>query len=150
MIIFARFRTYCHATEDEARVRQALMFISGIQDKAIEVTVNKGYHGNEIRVLEAELKKGPALTKFLESLAEAKVFEKVKDEISVRIDDEGMFYLRFDKQEAFNGKIVLDSGSDTIQASIRVQAYPSKPEKVLEEFKAQIEKLEKKVKKRAE
>jgi hypothetical protein len=149
MIIYARFRTYCHATEDEARVRQALMFISGAQDKAIEVTVNKGYHRNEIRVLEAELKKGPALTRFLEALAGAGIFEKVRDQISMRIDEEGIFYLRFDKQEAFQGRFVLDSGSDTIQAGIKVQSYPAKPEKMLKELTTQIEKLESKAKKAA-
>lgn len=149
MIIYAHFRTYCHATEDEARVKQAVTNISGVPGKAIEVTVNKGYHGNEIRVLEAELKKGPALTEFLSSLAEAGIFEKIRDEIPMRLDEEGMFYLRFDKQEAFQGRFVLDSASDTIQASIKVQAYPAKREKMLEELTAQIEKLGLKAKRAA-
>ena len=150
MIIFARFRTYCHATEEEGRVREALSFISGVPSKNITVTVNKGYHGNEIRVLETEVKKGPALNKFLMALSEAGIFEKVKDEIPSRIDNEGMFYLRFDKQEAFKGIFLLNSKEDTIQVSIRVQAYPANPETILAALTAHIEKLTKKPKKKAE
>jgi len=150
MIIFARFRTYCHATEEEGRVREALSFISGVPSKFITVTVNKGYHGNEIRVLETEVKKGPALNKFLLALSEAGIFEKVKSEIPSRIDDEGMFYLRFDKQEAFKGNFVLDSKENTIQVSIRVQAYPANPETILAALTSHIEKLTKMPKKKAE
>lgn len=150
MIIFARFRTYCHVTEEEGRVREALSFISGVPSKFITVTVNKGYHGNEIRVLETEVQKGPALNKFLMALTDAGIFEKVKDEIKSRIDDEGMFFLRFDKQEAFKGLYVLDSKEDTIQVSIRVQAYPANPETILAALRAHIDKLTKKPKKKSD
>ena len=144
MITSAHFRTYCHATEDEDKVREAFKNISRVPNRDVELTINKGYHGNEIRILESHIKKkGAALNSFLAALAEHGIFDKLKDQIEQRLDDEGMFYLRFDKQEAYKHKFVLDSGEDTIQVRVKVQAYPAKPEKILEELRAHIEKLEK-------
>jgi len=142
MITRAVFRTYCHATEEEARVRKAVRFVSCVQDKDIEVTLNKGYHGNEIRILEVDLKKGQGLNRFLSFFAENGVFGRIRDELRVRMDDEGMVFVRFDKQAAFLGNLVLDSGQDTIQVRFKVQAFPSKPDNLMAELEAQIEKLE--------
>jgi len=142
MFVSAKFRTYCHATEDEDRVRQALRFVSGVKDDDIKVSMNKGYHGNEIRVLEATLRKGPKLTTFLEKMVEADIFEKLKHEISVRLDDECVLYLRFDKQKAYMGNLLLQHGEDTIQVKAKVQAFPAKPEKAMEAIKVQVEKIQ--------
>jgi RNA binding exosome subunit len=141
MFVTAKFRTYCHATEEEKRVRKALRFVSGVRDKDIKLTINRGYHGNEIRILEASLKKGPRLTNFLERMVEAGIFDKVAHEMDARLDDECVFYLRFKKQEAFGGELVLESGEDTIQVRAKVQAFPAKPEKAVEAIKAQVEKI---------
>jgi RNA binding exosome subunit len=142
MFVSAKFRTYCHATEDEDKVVQALRYVSGIKDDDIKFTINKGYHGNEIRVLEATLRKGPKLTTFLEKLVEARIFEQVKHELPLRLDDECVFYLRFDKQKAYQGNLMLQHGEDTIQVRAKVQSFPAKPEKAVEAIKAEIEKIE--------
>lgn len=141
MFVSVRFRAHCHATEDEERVRQAVKFLASVPDKDIKVTINHGYHGNEIRVLECQLAKGPRLTNFLERLVEDGLFDRMEGEVEQRLDDECFFYMRFDKQEAYQGRLVLDTGKDTVHVKAKVQAYPAKPAKAAKEVRAHIEKI---------
>lgn len=145
MFVSARFRTYSHATEDEDRVKQALRLLTGASDKEIKVTINRGYHGNEIRVLETRFRKGPKLTNFLERLVENGIYERLEDELETRLDDECVLYLRFDKQEAYQGRWVLHQGEDTIQVKAKVQSFPAKPKKAVEEVRKQMEKISKRL-----
>lgn len=141
MFVTARFRTYCHATEEEDRVRQALRYISGVPDKEVREDRNKGYHGNEIKVLTATLKKGPKLTTFLERLTAGGIFDSIGTEMGSRLDEDCVLYLRFDKQSAYLGEMRLDEGQDTIQVRLKVQTYPAKPDKAVEAIRAQVDKI---------
>lgn len=42
----------------------------------------------------------------------------------MRLDDSGILYLRFDKQEAFLGRLKLSESEDVIRVRIRFSAYP--------------------------
>lgn len=57
---------YFHATENERNVEKALRFVSGT-DK-IEKRKTKGYHGNPIIVMEAEIKKSRDIKAFFSGL----------------------------------------------------------------------------------
>ena len=61
------------------------------------------------------------------------------DQLRLRTDEKGKFYLRFDKQIAFEKeKMILTSEEDTIQIVFSLEAYPAKYENYLDVAKELI------------
>jgi RNA binding exosome subunit len=80
----------------------------------------KGHYGNPIRVIETKIKKKEILSKILEKLSE-KLNEIDKDLLGREIDryiHKGSFFLRLDKQAAFQNEIRIQS-ADPIHLRIR-------------------------------
>jgi RNA binding exosome subunit len=48
----------------------------------------------------------------------------LRNEMPDRLDDEQLFHMRFDKQAAFLGKLVLVSSSDAITVKVKIATYP--------------------------
>ena len=68
-ILNVHFRVFSHATEDEAKVIQALKFASGSDEIKREVT--EGYHGNPIIILEVFIKEKRRSKDFFSRLDDA-------------------------------------------------------------------------------
>jgi RNA-binding protein len=124
-ILNMHFRTFSHATEDEAKVTQALKFASGADEVTREVT--EGYHGNPIAVLEVFIKEKRRSRDFFARLDEGTVQELI-DTLERRMDDDCNLYLRLDKQEAFLGNLKMTNSDDAIAVRAKVESYPKKLE----------------------
>lgn len=122
------FRTFAHATEDDERVEQALRFASGADD--VERSRSEGYHGNPITVMEAKITRSREIRDFFASLDTNDV-RKLLDTLELRVDEESMFFLRLDKQEAYQGRIVLGRGDDVISVRGKVKSYPQSRENAI-------------------
>jgi hypothetical protein len=128
------FRAFCQATEDEARVAEALRFASGEDAKDINRERCIGYHGNpivimDIAVLKARMVKGVFLRLSEEDRAE------LQGTLEGRIDEDCAFYFRLDKQEAYLGRMVLgEKGEehDVIAVHGKVKTYPKSREGAIE------------------
>ncbi|MFH0815341.1 MAG: RNA-binding domain-containing protein [Methanobacteriota archaeon] len=118
-----RFRTFCHATEDESKVRKALHFVTG--GAPIEVSATKGHHGNRIAILESQLTKKKEMRLFWSSLAEAGLTAEILANLDGRIGDDLALGLRLDKQEAYADRLSFDRGGDVVHVRARVVAYPA-------------------------
>ncbi|MBI4393807.1 MAG: hypothetical protein HY556_08455 [Euryarchaeota archaeon] len=117
-------RTFCHATESMASVRTALSALAG--DEEPSVTTMEGHHGNPIVQLEVRLEHTAQVRPFwTRLLSDEAVREKLAAEVERRLDDSLNFYVRFDKQTAFAGRLVLGDGDDTIQCRGKVKVYPA-------------------------
>lgn len=130
-----RSRVFVHATEDEDRVRRALLWSLGQGDdpKAAPRVVRmrtKGHYGNEIVVLEAGLERRPDIESGLGHVfGEPRIKHGVLATLSDRIDDEGVLHLRLDKQAAVQGRLELGPGSDTFSVRIKTPLFPgTRPE----------------------
>jgi RNA binding exosome subunit len=126
-----KLRALCHPTEDVARVRKALEFVAGaavdVDDTAVET-----HHGLALHVLEASLEKSRALRNVLDRIFEVEgALEVLRASVDSRTDDDGVFFLRVEKQDAFLGKLTLTSGEDCIQIRLKVEAYPANREAAL-------------------
>ena len=53
------------------------------------------------------------------------------EHLDEKIDEEGVFYVRFNKQKAYLGEAHVDEGEDVIQIRIKVKAFPMKKESVV-------------------
>ncbi|MCX8162198.1 MAG: hypothetical protein N3E44_04310 [Candidatus Bathyarchaeota archaeon] len=105
---------YVHATEDESKVMKA---VSNILPKDLyeKISFNKvkarGHYGNPIIIMKAEVKvEDPeVLSKYIIGKMESYDREYVRRSLERFINDVGTVYFRFDKQEAYLGRIVLRS-----------------------------------------
>ncbi|WP_236993894.1 RNA-binding domain-containing protein [Methanomassiliicoccus luminyensis] len=115
------YRTFAHATEDEAKVEQALKFASGAEEIKKSSTV--GYHGNPIIVLEARVTDAKGIKAFFSGLPKEDV-KDLLDSLEKRVDEESFFFLRLDKQEAYQGRLKLADHEDVIAVRGKVKSYP--------------------------
>jgi RNA binding exosome subunit len=127
-----RLRATCHPTEDLAKVVAALRFVAGVPDLAIEETAMETHHGGTVHVVEAVLPRSRAIRDALQRLLDLPgARDDLVATLEARTDDEGVFYLRLDKQEAFHGRLVLTRGEDAVQVRLRLETYPAGREAAL-------------------
>jgi RNA binding exosome subunit len=124
-ILNMHFRAFCHATEDEAKVTQALKFASGADEVTREVT--EGYHGNPIIILEVFIKEKRRSRDFFTRLDE-EVINEILGTLEKRMDDDCNLYIRLDKQEAYLGNLKMTTSDDAIAVRAKVESYPKKLE----------------------
>jgi hypothetical protein len=134
-VIHLDFRTFCHATEVEERVREAVRFATGCQE--MSRTRSEGYHGNEIIILGCHISRKADIRSFFRRLS-VEDLHTLLDSIDQRMDDDGQFFFRLDKQRAFQEELVLFSGDDCIHVRAKVESYPKRREKALENAKAML------------
>ena len=120
-------RTFCYATEDEKRVEDALRHFLPEEFELDRVT-NTGHHGDRIVVLSARVENADGMRVVLDQLAALDSIDRVLEELDDRVDDNCSFFLRLDKQAAFNGLVRLGEG---ITLRAKVEAYPAKHEKAV-------------------
>jgi RNA-binding protein len=119
-------RTYCHATEDEARVETALAFACP-QGTTVREPL-QGHFGNPlVRLLRRIEDRGPVRL-IWEDWAAAGLADRIRDDVDARVDDDGILHFRIDKQSAFEGRLELAKDADAIDVRVKMIAYPAKPE----------------------
>jgi RNA binding exosome subunit len=133
-----------HATEDEAKVRKAIMNLlpPGIDPPAFEAIKLQGYYGDPITTLKLNVKHRRPATELLEHIVKrlsSLDLQTLRDELPQRIDESKNLYIRLDKQKAYTGKAVLETHD-----SIRVKARLRLPHKAdpVESIRMYIESLE--------
>jgi RNA binding exosome subunit len=120
------FRAFCQATEDEAKVRTALLFASGGKDEKVKRTKCEGYHGNPIVILDIYIESSRAIKSFFQRLLEVDRKALLED-LERRVDEDCAFYFRLDKQEAYLGRLALgEKGeeNDIIAVHGKIKSYP--------------------------
>jgi len=141
-VLRVELAVHAHATEDPARVRQALLNLvpEAIRGRVrLEESVVEGHYSNPIRRIVARLE-GPEAEEFLRGLAsrldeaERKVLRFM---LESRYDEKsGRFYLRLGKQDAYLGEVRFVDGDDVVHVVIVLRGSPrlEKAMKVLEEL----------------
>lgn len=117
---------FVHESEDYDKVVKAFSLF--FPKKAMRTETVPGTFGTSIRIIRAELKKKQAqeLADKLRNSLDAADKHKILNELKLRLSEEGMLYLRFDKQEAYGEKIVLTGEEeDSIQIILHLEAYPA-------------------------
>jgi RNA binding exosome subunit len=133
-----------HATEDESKVRKAIMNLlpPGIDPPAFEAIKLQGYYGDPITTLKLNVKHRRPATELLEHIVKrlsSLDLQTLLEELPQRIDESKNFYIRLDKQKAYTGKAMLERHD-----SIRVKARLRLPHKAdpVESIRMYIESLE--------
>ncbi|NUC71941.1 RNA-binding protein [Haloterrigena sp. SYSU A558-1] len=138
---YVDLRTFCYATEDEKRVEEALRtFLPDGDDEPFEIerVESEGHYGDRILVLSARVEKADDVRHVLSRLADLESFDDVIDELDERVTENTELFLRLDKQAAFQGDVRLGDG---ITFRGKVEAYPAKKEKAVENARDVLERL---------
>lgn len=115
-------RTFCYATEDEARVETAIRTFLP-EDFELERAVNEGHHGDRIVVLSARVEQADDIRLVLDKVKQLEAIDQVVRELQERIDEDCSLFLHLDKQAALYGEVELGKG---IMLRAKVEAYPAK------------------------
>ena len=135
-----RLRATAHPTEDLAKVEQALRNASGVPDLAVKAEAMDTHHGGTVHVVEAALEKSRAVRDALGRILDLPgARDDLRATVEARTDDEGVFYVRLDKQEAFAGRLALTRGEDAIQLRLKMEHYPATREAALASLNAMLE-----------
>jgi len=116
--------TIVHATESVEKVIKAIenVFPKNFEEKrSYKKQRLTGHYGNPIIMVKTKIRKKASVEAFIKNLFE-KISEndrkKLLSEFEKHTDNEGNFYIRIDKQEAFLGRFVLKQ-SDPIRIKIK-------------------------------
>ena len=134
---YVDLRTFCYATEDDKRVEEALRTFLP-EDYPIERAKSEGHYGDRIIVLSARVENADDIRHVLTQVASAPDIDAVRAELDDRVDDNCSFFLTFDKQAAFGGSVERGDG---ITLRAKVEAYPAKREKAVENARDLLEEL---------
>ena len=123
---YLHLRAFVHETEDEEKVKQALRNVAQGASFEVEATRVEGSHGNRILILEAQVKSGQTERKVFGALArdDPGSVERLRQEAGRRLDDHLNFYVRFDKQEAYAGRLRLTTSDDAVIVRAKVRSFP--------------------------
>ena len=114
-----------HATEDESKVRKALvnLFPEKTHDELrYKSTQLRGHHHNPIIHLEVQLKKPELLALTLKEMGKRLPVEErqhLAETLPSRTNQKGYLFLRFDKQESYQGRLRLVNQGDSLRVVIR-------------------------------
>ncbi len=141
-----RLTTFIQATEDEDKVLDAIATfipeeIDG-DDIIFDIDETKGFFGNPIKVINVEIKRSRAVRTFLEHFKELLSEEDrgyLLEHLDEKVDEEGTFYIRFNKQKAYLGDVEIDEGADVVQVRIKVKAFPMRKEAVVKAVREWLE-----------
>lgn len=123
------FRAHCHATEEKDRVLKAFAFVSGV-NKPGEAEA-QGFHGNPIIILRASVRQPRAIQAFWERVRKSGELDGVLKALDRRIDDDCRLHLRFDKQEAYRGRLKVVRHDDVVSLRAKVAAYPARKQEAV-------------------
>ncbi|EMA14074.1 hypothetical protein BDK61_2195 [Haloarcula quadrata] len=134
---YVDLRTFCYATEDDKRVEDALRTFLP-EDYPVERAQSEGHYGDRIIVLSARVENADDIRHVLTQVASAPEIDAVRAELDDRVDDNCSFFLTFGKQAAFGGNVERGDG---ITLRAKVEAYPAKREKAVENARELLEEL---------
>ncbi len=134
---YIEFQAYCHATEDQERVKEAMENLAG-RELETEISDAEGYYGNPIKILEAKISRNPEMDAFFEDLPEP-ILKELHDEVERRIDERCNFFFRIDKGKAYEDELALTRGGNSIRVRARVESYPSRKETAVEKMREYLD-----------
>ena len=124
---------FVHATEEEDKVLNVLKrFLS--EDAKVQKEHATGYFRNPIDILTVKITKPRDTAKFLDLIRQnlsKDDIHKILNDLNRYVDDEGVLFIRINKQEAARNSFKLGK-KDPILVRVKIAAYPARKEKALE------------------
>jgi RNA binding exosome subunit len=118
---YVDLRAFSYETEDQQLVADALRTLLP-EEVPIERTESTGHHGDRILVLSARVETADEIRSILDVLRRSPDADRLRRELTDRIDEDCSLHVHLDKQAAATGKVELGKG---IAFRAKVEAYPA-------------------------
>lgn len=122
---WVRVQVFCYATEDEALIRETMTAILGADGFDTESV--EGEHGNRMIIMQAEISKEKDTLALFGRLGPG-VKNRILADISARVDEDCVLYLRLDKQKAVKGVYSVAHHGDVISVTGKIASHPARKE----------------------
>ncbi len=135
-----RLRATAHATEDLDKVIDAVHALTGLPEEAFaaatEVTDIESHHGSTVHLVETIVKNQRPIRDVLARLLVEP--QRLLRELEARTDEDGIFYLRFDKQDALAGGITPTQGEDAVQVRFKPEVHPASRDRAMDAIRERL------------
>ena len=136
MIHNIKFRVFVYENEDVQELSQAILNI--LPEAEINAEEAEGLTEDKIIILSGIVSKKRYTKAFFNLLLESVDLEKLNNDLERKIDENGNWFLRFDKVDAIDEKLTIKDSGDSIHLKIKIAAYPAKKEIAVEKVREAI------------
>jgi RNA binding exosome subunit len=126
MIHNISYRAFVYGTENEEKVKKAIITL--FPNSLIQSEVTEGHYKTPVLILYDKIDKKRDIKDFIKILNNIESYDKkrILNDLNKKIDDKGNFFLRFDKQNAYQSELEVVEHGDSIHVKIKIAAYPAK------------------------
>ena len=137
MIHNIKFRAFVYENESIDEITQSILNI--LPEADIEAEEAEGLLEDKIIILSGVVSKKRYTKTFFKTLLDSVDLEKLNDDLELKIDEKGNWFLRFDKDDALDEKwTILDNG-DAIHLKVKIAAFPAKKQIAVDKVREAIE-----------
>ncbi len=137
MIHNIKFRAFVYENESMDEITQSILNI--LPEAEIEAEEAEGLLEDKIIILSGVVSKKRYTKTFFKTLLDNVDLEKLNDDLELKIDEKGNWFLRFDKDDALDEKwTILDKG-DAIHLKVKIAAFPAKKQIAVDNVREAIE-----------
>ena len=137
MIHNIKFRAFVYENESIDEITQSILNI--LPEAEIEAEEAEGLLEDKIIILSGVVSKKRYTKTFFKTLMDSVDLEKLNDDLELKIDEKGNWFLRFDKDDALDEKwTILDKG-DAIHLKVKIAAFPAKKQIAVDKVREAIE-----------
>ena len=137
MIHNIKFRAFVYENESIDEITQSILNI--LPEAEIEAEEAEGLLEDKIIILSGVVSKKRYTKTFFKILLDSVDLEKLNDDLELKIDEKGNWFLRFDKDDALDEKwTILDKG-DAIHLKVKIAAFPAKKQIAVDKVREAIE-----------
>ena len=137
MIHNIKFRAFVYENESIDEITQSILNI--LPEAEIEAEEAEGLLEDKIIILSGVVSKKRYTKTFFNIFLDSVDLEKLNDDLELKIDEKGNWFLRFDKDDALDEKwTILDNG-DAIHLKVKIAAFPAKKQIAVDKVREAIE-----------
>ncbi len=137
MIHNIKFRVFVYENENLDDLLQAVLNI--LPEAEIEAEEAEGLTENKIIILTGTVSKKRYTNAFFNKLLESVELSDLTRNLERKIDENGNWFLRFDKDDAINEKLSIVDCGDSIHLKIKIAAYPARKDTAIEKLNSFLE-----------
>ena len=110
-----------------------------LPEAEIEAEEAEGLTENKIIILTGTVSKKRYTNAFFNKLLESVELSDLTRNLERKIDENGNWFLRFDKDDAINEKLSIVDCGDSIHLKIKIAAYPARKDTAIEKLNSFLE-----------
>ena len=137
MIHNIKFRAFVYENESIDEITQSILNI--LPEADIEAEEAEGLLEDKIIILSGVVSKKRYTKTFFKTLLDNVDLEKLNDDLELKIDEKGNWFLRFDKSDALDEIWTIKDSGDSIHLKVKIAAFPAKKQIAVDKVREAIE-----------